>query len=143
MVALFLVGATDMVSVIIRATLVQFATPDAMRGRVNAVDMLFIGASNELGEFESGLTAHWFGRAGSCTRRRGNADRDRIVGLAISGIAKSGSTASGVSSSGQTRASAPWRFVITCRGSPSWRQPCYRSGRRPGSRPRARPDRTR
>lgn len=59
--ALFLVGATDMVSVIIRATLVQIATPDEMRGRVNAVDMLFIGASNELGEFESGLTAHWFG----------------------------------------------------------------------------------
>ncbi len=61
MLALLLAGATDMVSVIIRATLVQFATPDAMRGRVNAVDMLFIGASNELGEFESGLTAHWFG----------------------------------------------------------------------------------
>ena len=61
LVALLLVGATDMVSVIIRATFVQFATPDAMRGRVNAVDMLFIGASNELGEFESGLTAHWFG----------------------------------------------------------------------------------
>jgi len=61
MLALLLVGATDMVSVIIRATLVQFATPDEMRGRVNAVDMLFIGASNELGEFESGLTAHWFG----------------------------------------------------------------------------------
>jgi MFS family permease len=59
--ALFMVGATDMVSVIIRATLVQIATPDEMRGRVNAVDMLFIGASNELGEFESGLTAHWFG----------------------------------------------------------------------------------
>src|SRR5467141_706580 len=61
LVALLLVGATDMVSVIIRATLVQIATPDEMRGRVNAVDMLFIGASNELGEFESGLTAHWFG----------------------------------------------------------------------------------
>jgi MFS family permease len=61
LVALFLTGATDMVSVIIRATLVQIATPDQMRGRVNAVDMLFIGASNELGEFESGLTAHWFG----------------------------------------------------------------------------------
>jgi MFS family permease len=61
LIALLLVGATDMVSVIIRATLVQFATPDEMRGRVNAVDMLFIGASNELGEFESGLTAHWFG----------------------------------------------------------------------------------
>jgi MFS family permease len=61
LLALLLVGATDMVSVIIRATLVQLATPDEMRGRVNAVDMLFIGASNELGEFESGLTAHWFG----------------------------------------------------------------------------------
>lgn len=61
LVALFLCGASDMVSVIIRATLVQIATPDQMRGRVNAVDMLFIGVSNELGEFESGLTAHWFG----------------------------------------------------------------------------------
>jgi MFS family permease len=61
LVALFLVGASDMVSVIIRATLVQIATPDEMRGRVNAVDMLFIGVSNELGEFESGLTAQWFG----------------------------------------------------------------------------------
>ena len=61
LVALLFVGATDMVSVIVRAILVQFATPDEMRGRVNAVDMLFIGASNELGEFESGLTAHWFG----------------------------------------------------------------------------------
>jgi len=47
--------------VVIRATLVQLATPDEMRGRVNAVDMLFIGASNELGQFESGVTAHWFG----------------------------------------------------------------------------------
>ena len=61
LIALFLTGATDMVSVVIRALLVQLATPDEMRGRVNAVDMLFIGASNELGEFESGLTAHWFG----------------------------------------------------------------------------------
>jgi MFS family permease len=59
--ALFLIGATDMVSVIIRAMLIQIATPDEMRGRVNAVDMLFIGVSNELGGFESGLTAQWFG----------------------------------------------------------------------------------
>ncbi|HUM04979.1 MAG TPA: MFS transporter [Terriglobales bacterium] len=59
--ALFFVGASDMVSVIIRATLVQIATPDEMRGRVNAVDMLFIGVSNQLGEFESGITAQWFG----------------------------------------------------------------------------------
>jgi MFS family permease len=61
LVALLLVGASDMISVIIRATLVQIATPDEMRGRVNAVDMLFIGVSNELGEFESGFTAQWFG----------------------------------------------------------------------------------
>jgi MFS family permease len=61
LVALLLVGATDMVSVIVRATLIQVATPDEMRGRVNAVDMIFIGASNELGQFESGITAQWFG----------------------------------------------------------------------------------
>ncbi len=61
LIALILVGATDMVSVIVRAILIQVATPDEMRGRVNAVDMVFIGASNELGQFESGLTAHWFG----------------------------------------------------------------------------------
>lgn len=61
LISLFLVGATDMVSVVIRAILVQLGTPDEMRGRVNAVDMLFIGASNQLGEFESGLTAQWFG----------------------------------------------------------------------------------
>ncbi|MGD0963825.1 MAG: MFS transporter [Candidatus Acidiferrales bacterium] len=61
MIALVMVGATDMVSVMVRAILVQLATPDQMRGRVNAVDMIFIGASNELGQFESGLTAAWFG----------------------------------------------------------------------------------
>jgi MFS family permease len=61
MVALLLVGATDMVSVVVRAMLVQLATPDAVRGRVNAVEMIFIGASNEFGQFESGLTASWFG----------------------------------------------------------------------------------
>ena len=50
-----------MVSVVIRGTLVQIATPDAVRGRVNAVEMIFIGASNEFGEFESGVTAQWLG----------------------------------------------------------------------------------
>ena len=54
-------GAADMVSVVIRQTLVQLHTPDAMRGRVSAVNAIFIGASNQLGEFESGLTAQWFG----------------------------------------------------------------------------------
>src|SRR6476646_4928221 len=61
LVSLLLLGATDMVSVIVRSILVQLATPDEMRGRVNAVDMIFIGVSNELGQFESGLTAQWFG----------------------------------------------------------------------------------
>ena len=58
---LAVLGGADMVSVIVRGTLVQVSTPDAMRGRVSAVNMLFIGASNELGEFESGITAGWFG----------------------------------------------------------------------------------
>jgi MFS family permease len=61
MAALLILGAGDMVSVIIRQTLVQIATPDEMRGRVSAVNMLFIGTSNQLGEFESGVTAAWFG----------------------------------------------------------------------------------
>lgn len=59
--ALVVAGAGDMISVYVRNTLVQLATPDHMRGRVSAVNMVFIGASNELGEFESGVTASWFG----------------------------------------------------------------------------------
>ena len=59
--ALLVVGAGDMVSVFVRHLLVQLATPDAIRGRVSSVSALFIGASNELGEFESGLTASWWG----------------------------------------------------------------------------------
>jgi MFS family permease len=59
--ALFVAGAADSVSVIIRGSLLQLATPPEMRGRVSAVNSLFIGASNELGEFESGLTAQWWG----------------------------------------------------------------------------------
>ncbi len=59
--ALVLAGACDMISVIVRHTLIQLATPDSMRGRVSAVNMVFIGASNEVGQFESGLTAQWFG----------------------------------------------------------------------------------
>jgi len=61
LLALLLAGASDMISVIIRATLTLLATPDEMRGRVTAVDMIFIGTSNEFGQFESGLTAQWFG----------------------------------------------------------------------------------
>ena len=57
--ALVLVGATDMVSVYVRETLIQVWTPDAVRGRVNAVNMVFVGASNELGEFRAGVMAAW------------------------------------------------------------------------------------
>ena len=59
--ALFVLGASDMVSVNIRSSLIQLSTPDTMRGRVSSVSMLFIGASNELGEFESGTTAALLG----------------------------------------------------------------------------------
>jgi hypothetical protein len=58
---LFLTGFFDNVSVVIRHTLIQLRTPDSMRGRVSAVNSLFIGASNELGGFESGLVARFFG----------------------------------------------------------------------------------
>jgi hypothetical protein len=61
LVALVVVGASDMVSVVIRQTLLQVATPDAVRGRVMAVNELAVNASNELGELESGFTAAWFG----------------------------------------------------------------------------------
>jgi predicted MFS family arabinose efflux permease len=58
-------GAADMVSIVVRQSLVQLETPDAMRGRVSAVNAVFIGASNQLGEFESGATAAWLGATGS------------------------------------------------------------------------------
>ncbi|HET9086124.1 MAG TPA: MFS transporter [Acidobacteriaceae bacterium] len=59
--ALFLVGASDMVSIIVRSSMLQLATPQDMRGRVSAVNALFVGASNEFGGFESGVTAQWWG----------------------------------------------------------------------------------
>ncbi|MGO2234274.1 MFS transporter [Marinomonas sp. UCMA 3892] len=61
MIALVLLGLSDMISVVIRSTLVQLETPDEMRGRVSAANSVFIGSSNQLGEFESGVTAAWFG----------------------------------------------------------------------------------
>jgi len=65
MAMLFINGAVDMVSVVVRQTLVQLDTPDEMRGRVSAVNAIFIGASNQLGEFESGATAALFGPVGA------------------------------------------------------------------------------
>ncbi|HXY62695.1 MAG TPA: MFS transporter, partial [Nitrospirota bacterium] len=59
--SLAVLGAADVISVVIRHSLVQIETPDEMRGRVSAVNSLFIGTSNQLGEFESGVTAAWFG----------------------------------------------------------------------------------
>jgi predicted MFS family arabinose efflux permease len=61
MLMLFLCGFVDNVSVIVRHTLVQLLTPDAMRGRVSSVNNLFIGTSNQLGWFESGLVSQYFG----------------------------------------------------------------------------------
>jgi MFS family permease len=60
-VALVVTGATDMISVVVRSSILQLATPPEMRGRVSSVNWLFLGASNEFGEYESGLTAHWWG----------------------------------------------------------------------------------
>jgi hypothetical protein len=74
--ALFITGAGDMVSVYVRGVVAQLNTPDAIRGRVNAVTSMFIGASNELGGFESGVTARWFGTVPSVV----------IGGLATLGI---------------------------------------------------------
>jgi MFS family permease len=63
LIALTVLGASDMVSVVIRMTLVQLGTPDEVRGRVTAVNGLFIGASNQLGEFRAGAMASWIGAA--------------------------------------------------------------------------------
>jgi MFS family permease len=65
MVALALTGMFDNISVVVRQTVMQLITPDAMRGRVSAITFLFISCSNELGELESGLTARWMGAVGS------------------------------------------------------------------------------
>ncbi|HEV2132665.1 MAG TPA: MFS transporter [Terracidiphilus sp.] len=77
--SLAIAGAADAISVIIRGSMVQLATPPQMRGRVSAVNSLFIGASNELGEFESGLTAQWWG-AVRATVAGG------VLALAVSGL---------------------------------------------------------
>jgi MFS family permease len=60
-VALVIIGASDMISVVVRSSILQLATPPEMRGRVSSINWLFIGVSNEVGEYESGLTAHWWG----------------------------------------------------------------------------------
>jgi MFS family permease len=65
MLALALTGMFDNISVVVRQTVMQMITPDAMRGRVASITFLFISCSNELGELESGLTARWFGAVGS------------------------------------------------------------------------------
>ena len=61
MAALAVLGTADMISVVIRMTLIQLETPDDMRGRVSAVNSLFVSASNQLGEFRAGLMAAWLG----------------------------------------------------------------------------------
>jgi hypothetical protein len=82
LVALAVSGGADMVSVVIRQTLVQLDTPDAMRGRVSAVNSTFIGASNELGEFRAGRQrSGWAGRRGGGGRRRDAGRRGAVVAV--------------------------------------------------------------
>jgi MFS family permease len=76
---LFLIGAADMLSTVIRQSLIQFATPDGMRGRVFAINTLFVNCAGQLGTFESGVTAAWFGPVGSAVL--GGAAVLGIVGL--------------------------------------------------------------
>jgi hypothetical protein len=93
MAALAVGGAADMVSVVIRQTLVQLETPDDMRGRVSAVNSVFIGASNQLGEFESGATAAWLGPVGS---------------VVLGGVGTCWWRASGFGCSRRWRSATPW-----------------------------------
>ena len=87
--ALVVMGAADTVSVVIRHRLVQLRTPDAMRGRVGAVNFLFINASNQLGEFESGMTAALFGDgAGGGARRARHHRGGAALDAALPGAAR-------------------------------------------------------
>ena len=60
-ISLMLAGAFDAISVVVRGTILQLNTPDELRGRVASINLIFINSSNELGQFESGLTSRWFG----------------------------------------------------------------------------------
>ena len=89
MLALVLLGASDMISVVIRSTLVQLETPDDMRGRVSAANSVFIGSSNQLGEFESGVTAAWLWRGSShCHWWSRNHCRGGALDVSVSRFAK-------------------------------------------------------
>ena len=79
LIALAVLGAADMISVVIRLSLVQLATPDDMRGRVGAVNYLFINASAQLGEFESGIAAFLLGAVPAAVLGRAGDDRGRAV----------------------------------------------------------------
>ena len=95
--ALVILGAADMVSVVIRSSLLQLATPPSMRGRVSAVNSLFVGASNELGEYESGLTAQWMGPVRAVVAgRHWVTDGDRPVDDALPVAASRGCVVGGV-----------------------------------------------
>lgn len=89
-VVLALMGAADMISVYIRETLLQLWTPDHVRGRVNAVNMVFVGASNELGEFRAGVMASLIGTVPAVVfGGLGNSGRCRPLGLLVPAVAQS------------------------------------------------------
>ncbi len=113
-----------MVSVFVRQMLVQLETPDAIRGRVSAVNSMFIGASNELGEFESGVTAKWFGTVravvlgGVAHARRGRQLHENIPRAAqarplprAAALAVHGSAISAEGEHGPSPRSRPVRFI--------------------------------
>ena len=111
--ALAILGAADTVSVVIRFSLVQLATPDEMRGRVGAVNFLFINASNQLGQFESGVTAALFGADAGRRARRRRHDRDRaVVDEAVPDAARCG--AAGVGDVRAYAAFAAYAIAVTC-----------------------------
>ena len=134
--ALVVLGASDMVSVVIRMTLVQLGTPDEMRGRVTAVNALFIGASNQLGEFRAGAMAALARRgAGRADRRHRHAGDRGALDAAVS-AARAGRPAGGCEGREllcrHQVARAARRTRASGRGNPTARRGCR--GRRPGGR---------
>ena len=137
--ALVVLGASDMVSVVIRMTLVQLATPDAMRGRVTSVNGLFIGASNQLGEFRAGAMAAWLGAVpaaliGGIGTLADRGDLDAAVSATRADRATG--RREGVELTPPPPVGAARRSRASGRGNPPARRGCR--GRRPGGRRNAR-----
>ena len=140
---LFMLGASDMFSVVVRQPLIQLETPDHMRGRVSAVNSLFIGTSNQIGEFESGVTAAWFGTVPAVVVGGAGTllivlsipfsgftlmdDQRMFIDIALSSIFVAGTLLAAFLATNALSASG-WRRPGSC--SRSWGSPTWPSGRR-------------